>query len=97
MYPNHGWQYRYKQCQTMLRKKGIRQSMGRKGNGLDNAVIESSFGPLKSELLYLQEFESMERFMSALIDFWTTTITVEAKQSERACCLHNAQTASPFG
>ena len=44
----------------MLREKGIRQSMSRKGNCLDNAVIENFFGLLKSEPLYLQEFRSME-------------------------------------
>lgn len=31
----------------MIRKKGIRQSMGRKGNCLDNAVMETFFGLLK--------------------------------------------------
>ena len=36
--------------------------MSRKGNCLDNTVIESFFGLLKSELLYLKEFESMEHF-----------------------------------
>jgi len=36
--------------------------MSRKGNCLDNAVIENFFGLLKSELLYLQEFQSMEYF-----------------------------------
>ena len=40
------------QYQRMLREKGIRQSMSRKGNCLDNAVIENFFGLLKSELLY---------------------------------------------
>ena len=40
----------------MLREKGVRQGMSRKGNCLDNAVIENFFGLLKSELLYLQEF-----------------------------------------
>ena len=34
----------------MLKEKGIRQSMSRKGNCLDNAVIENFFGLLKSEL-----------------------------------------------
>lgn len=46
----------------MLYEKGIQQSMSRKGNCLDNAVMENFFGLLKSELLYLQEFESMEHF-----------------------------------
>ena len=38
----------------MLREKGVRQSMSRKGKLSDNAVIENFFGLLKSELLYLQ-------------------------------------------
>jgi len=36
--------------------------MSHKGSCLDNAVIENFFGLLKSELLYLQEFENMEHF-----------------------------------
>jgi transposase InsO family protein len=32
--------------------------MSPKGNCLDNAVIQSFFGFLKSELLYLQQFQS---------------------------------------
>lgn len=51
-----------KQYQQVLKEKGITQSMSRKGSCLDNAVIENFFGLLKSELLYLQEFESMEDF-----------------------------------
>ena len=57
------------QYQRMLREKGIRQSMSRKGNCLDNAVIENFFGMLKSELLYLQEFQSIEHFKQELIEY----------------------------
>ena len=53
LHSDQGWQYQHKQYQRMLRKKGIRQSMSRKGNCLDNAVMENFFGLLKSELLYL--------------------------------------------
>ena len=59
LHSDQGWQYQHKQYQRMLRKKEIRQSMSRKGNCLDNAVIENFFGLLKSELFYLQEFTSM--------------------------------------
>lgn len=52
----------------MLKDKGIRQSMSRKGNCLDNAVIENFFGILKRELLYLQAFESIEHFKQELIE-----------------------------
>lgn len=69
LHSDQGWQYQHKRYQRMLRKKGVRQSMSRKGNCLDNAVIENFFGLLKSELLYLQEFESMEQFKNELIDY----------------------------
>jgi transposase InsO family protein len=69
LHSDQGWQYQHKQYQRMLRQKGIRQSMSRKGNCLDNAVIENFFGLLKSELLYLQEFESMEHFKQELIEY----------------------------
>lgn len=53
----------------MFQEKGIQQSMSRKGNYLDSAVIENFFGILKSELLYLQEFQSMEHFKQELIEY----------------------------
>lgn len=43
--------------------------MSRKGNCLDNAVMENFFCLLKSELLYLQEFESMEHFKRELENY----------------------------
>lgn len=69
LHSDQGWQYQHKQYQQMLREKGIRQSMSRKENCLDNAVIENFFGLLKSELLYLQEFHSMEHFKQELIEY----------------------------
>ncbi|MGG2134750.1 IS3 family transposase [Bacillus sp. S2(2024)] len=62
LHSDQGWHYQMKQYQHTLKEQGITQSMSRKGNCLDNAVIENFFGLLKSELLYLQEFESMEHF-----------------------------------
>ena len=56
LHSDQGWQYQHKQYQRMLRRKRLRQSMSRKGNCLDNAVMENFFGLLKSELLYLQKF-----------------------------------------
>ena len=64
LHSDQGWQY-----QRMLREKDIRQSMSRKGNCLDNAVIENFFGLLKSELLYLQAFQSMEHFKQELLNY----------------------------
>jgi len=69
LHSDQGFHYQHKQYQRMLGKKGVRQSMSRKGNCLDNAVIENFFGILKSELLYLQEFESMEHFKTELVEY----------------------------
>ena len=69
LHSDQGWQYQQKPYQRMLVEKGIRQSMSRKGNCLDNAVIESFFAVLKSELLYLQAFRSMEHFKQELLAY----------------------------
>ena len=69
LHSDQGWQYQHKLYQRKLAEYGIVQSMSRKGNCLDNAVMENFFGLLKSELLYLQEFDSMEHFKSELIDY----------------------------
>ncbi len=66
LHSDQGWHYQMKQYQHALKERGITQSMSRKGNCLDNAVMENFFGLLKSELLYLQEFESMEHFKTEL-------------------------------
>ena len=70
---DQGWQYQHKKYQQRLKDKGIRQSMSRKGNCLDNAVMENFFGLLKSELLYLREFNDIYEFKSELekyIDYY---------------------------
>ena len=69
LHSDQGWQYQHKQYQRMLQENGIHQSMSRKGNCLDNAVMENFFGHLKSELLYLQSFDSMEQFREQLIEY----------------------------
>ena len=69
LHSDQGWQYQHKHYQKMLADYGIVQSMSRKGNCLDNAVIENFFGLLKSELLYLQEFSSMEHFKQELLEY----------------------------
>lgn len=69
LHSDQGWHYRHKQYVQMLQQKGIRQSMSHKGNCYDNAIMENFFGHLKSELLYLQEFESMDHFKEELIEY----------------------------
>ena len=61
LHSDQGWQYQMKQYQNQLKKKGIIQSMSRKGNCLDNAIIENFFGVLKSELFYLNKYTSVDQ------------------------------------
>ena len=96
LHSDQGWQYQHKQYQCMLREKGIRQSMSRKGNCLDNAVIENFFGILKSELLYLQEFRSMEHFKQELIEYldYYNNRRIKAKLKGLPPAIHRQQALS---
>jgi len=66
LHSDQGWHYQMKQYRHALETRGIVQSMSRKGNCYDNSVMENFFGIMKSELLYLKEFESVEHFKKEL-------------------------------
>ncbi|MCZ1267489.1 IS3 family transposase, partial [Paenibacillus tundrae] len=55
--------------QHALKERAIIQSMSRKGNCYDNAVMENFFGIMKSEFLYLNEFESLDDFKQELAQY----------------------------
>jgi putative transposase len=69
LHSDQGWQYQMKQYQTLLKEKGITQSMSRKGNCLDNAVIENFFGILKSELFYLKNYTSVWQLKKEIVEY----------------------------
>lgn len=60
LHSDQGWQYQMKQYQAKLKKKGIIQSMSRKGICIDNSVAENFFGILKSELFYINEYKAID-------------------------------------
>ena len=78
-----------------MRQK-IPQSMGSKGNRLHNAVVENCFAILKSELLYLHKFESMERFKVELLDHldYYNNCRIKAKRKGLPPALHRQQALS---
>lgn len=96
LHSDQGWHYRHKQYIQMLQDKGIRQSMSHKGNCYDNAVMENFFGHLKSELLYLQEFESMEHFEQELIEYidYYNNKRIKARLKGLPPALHRQQALS---
>ncbi|MEF3200840.1 IS3 family transposase [Klebsiella quasipneumoniae subsp. quasipneumoniae] len=62
-------QYRMRRYQNILKEQGITQSMSRKGNCLDNAVVECFFGTLKSECFYLDEFSNISELKDAVTEY----------------------------
>jgi putative transposase len=69
LHSDQGWQYQMKQYQHLLKEKGIIQSMSKKGNCLDNAIIENFFGILKSELFYLKKYKSINELKQEIIEY----------------------------
>ena len=69
LHSDQGWQYRMAGYQARLKAQGMTQSMSRKGNCRDNAVMENFFGTLKSECFYLSEFSSVNELRKAIEDY----------------------------
>lgn len=69
LHSDQGWQYQMKKYQQMLAEKGITQSMSRKGNCLDNAVMENFFGTIKSELFYLNKYNSIDQLKKQIKEY----------------------------
>ena len=66
MHSDQGWHYQHMRYQQALKDHGIIQSMSRKGNCLDNSMMENFFGLMKTELLYLHDWSSVEEFEKEL-------------------------------
>ncbi len=71
LHSDQGWHYRIKSYQSDLADKGLVQSMSRKGNCLDNAVMENFFGHLKEEIYYRRDYRSVEELENAVNEYIT--------------------------
>ena len=66
---DRGVQYAGKDYQALLSRHGLRCSMSRRGNGYDNAPMESFFGSLKNELVHRTGFPTREAARRAVFDY----------------------------
>ncbi len=68
---DQGWQYQHQSYQQRLKNKGIKQSMSRKGNSMDNGMMENFFGLLKAEMFYGQEdkYKNIDELVLAINDY----------------------------
>jgi len=69
LHSDQGWHYQHQNFCKILMDNNIKQSMSRKGNCYDNAMMESFFGTMKSELLYCRRFKSIYEFADALKEY----------------------------
>ena len=66
---DQGWQYQHAEYQRLLAEHNITQSMSRKGNCMDNGIMENFFGRLKVEMYYGEKFESPRGFIEKLEEY----------------------------
>lgn len=79
---DQGWQYQMHDYQQRLKERGIIQSMSRKGNCLDNSLMENFFGVMKNEMFYGHEYEfkTLEELEEAIIEY------IDYYNKERITC-----------
>ena len=71
VHSDQGFQYQHASWRAQLATAGAIQSMSRKGNCLDNAVIENFFGHLKEELFHHTLYTDTTALVTALHDYIT--------------------------
>jgi transposase InsO family protein len=69
MHTDRGSQYGADSYRQFLTQHGIQPSMRRKGNCWDNVVAESFFHTLKTELIYLEDFDTHEHVQTAVFEY----------------------------
>lgn len=96
VHADRGSQYTSKRFQALLLRYGFRQSMSRKGNPYDNAIIESFYRTLKRELIQDAHYDNPEQARMDIFKYielyyntkrihsalgWLSPVQFEAKNS----------------
>ena len=66
---DQGWLYQIPRYVNKLQDNGITQSMSRKGNCLDNSIMENFFSLIKQEMYNKKVFYSFEELEKAIIEY----------------------------
>ena len=69
LHSDQGWHYQMKPFANTLKENNVKQSMSRKGNCLDNALMESFFGSLKCETIYIEKPKTIEALEKQIHDY----------------------------
>ncbi|MDQ0825238.1 putative transposase [Arthrobacter sp. B2I5] len=81
VHSDQGFQYQHVLWRKLLQGAGASQSMSRKGNCYDNAVMENFFGHLKEELFHHVRYVSTDALTAALHEYirWYNTERISTK------------------
>nr|VZR98270.1 hypothetical protein MF5295_00700 [Mycoplasma feriruminatoris] len=81
IHSDQGFHYQHMSWVSTLEENNIIQSMSRKGNCLDNAIIENFFGLLKQEIYYGEKYNSIEDLTKAIHKYiyWFNNIRIKEK------------------
>lgn len=71
VHTDQGFQYQHSSWRSLINTVDGVQSMSRKGNCYDNAVMENFFGHLKSEMYHGESFTDLDAFRQAIDDYIT--------------------------
>ena len=77
LHSDQGWQYQMKEYQRLLKEHNITQSMSRKGNCLDNSVMENFLGDLKWKCSMGRLFEQR---MNSSVAWKNTLLTTTMRE-----------------
>lgn len=66
---DQGCQYQSPKYQRALKLHVITQSMSRKGNSMDDGLMENFFGLLKTEMFYGQEYKNIQELAQAIEEY----------------------------
>lgn len=69
VHSDQGWHYKMQPYRAMLARRGVQQSMSRRGNCFDNAVIESFFGTLKTEYFHFAAPSCIDALQAGVHDY----------------------------
>lgn len=81
VHTDQGFQYQHTSWRRLIKSIGGVQSMSRKGNCYDNAVMENFFGHLKAEMYHGEHFTTLNQFRQAIDDyiFWYNNDRVQQR------------------
>jgi putative transposase len=92
VHSDQGFHYQHDSWRRILGDNAT-QSMSRKGNCLDNAVMEGFFGHLKEEMFNHDEFDSVDAFLAELDEYmrWYNEERISSTKKDLSPVQHRTQ------